>query len=197
MKKLLVLILLAGLVSCEKKDIENIDCEIFISALSAKYETAIKEEIEKLMVDLNPIPTDEDAIGHSGNIQTLIGRLNSDCDNYTASLLCYACIYTHPAQSEILIEFFYGGSKQEISILIHTPENDILRFAGVHWNIELLFHWTIEPLNYWIFIFILPVFTLYLFTVYRLPFTIYHLLFTIYYWSIELLIESFQLKVSI
>lgn len=131
MKKLLVLILLAGLVSCEKKEIQSIDCEVFIFGLNAKDESIVKEEIAKLMVDLNPRPTPEDAIGHSGNFQTLISRLNSDCDACTASLVCYACIYTHPAQSEVLIEFISGGSKKEATLLIHTPENDILRFAGI------------------------------------------------------------------
>ena len=131
MKKLLVFVLLAGLVSCEKKDIESIDCEMFISGLNARDESIVKKEIEKLLVDLSPHPTEEDVIGHSGNLQTFISRLNSGCDDYSASLQCYACIYTHPAQSEVLIEFSSGASKQGAKILIHTPENDILRFAGI------------------------------------------------------------------
>ncbi len=130
MKKLLVLVLLAGLVSCEKQKIEPIDCEAFISGLIALDENTVKTEIEKLTVDLKPQASAEDVIGHAGNLQTLIDRLNSGCDDYTASILCYACIYTYPAQSEVLIEFFSGGSKKQVTINIHTPENDILRFAG-------------------------------------------------------------------
>jgi hypothetical protein len=132
MKKLLTLLLLAVLISCEKQDIENIDCEAFISALNTMDENILKSEIEKLTIDLSPHPSDEDIIGHSINLQTLIDRLNSGCDAYTASLLCYACIETYPVQSEILLEFYFGGGKQTVAIDIHTPENDILRFAGIH-----------------------------------------------------------------
>lgn len=132
MKKLLTLLLFIGILSCEKQEIESIDCENFIYGLSTLNENIVKTEIEKLTVDLNPHPTDEDLLGHSGNLETLIDRLNSGCEEYTASLLCYACIYTYPAQSEILIEFFAGSNKQTVTIDIHTPENDILRFAGIH-----------------------------------------------------------------
>jgi hypothetical protein len=132
MKKLLTLLLLVGFISCEKQEIESIDCEVFIAGLATLDEGMVKSEVEKLTVDLNPHPSDEDLLGHSGNLQTLIDRLNDGCEDYTASLLCYACIYTYPAQSEILIEFFVNGNKQEVVIAIHTPENDILRFAGIH-----------------------------------------------------------------
>lgn len=132
MKKLLTLLLFIGILSCEKQEIESIDCENFISGLSTLDENIVKTEIEKLTVDLNPHPTDEDLLGHSGNLEILIERLNSGCDEYTASLLCYACIYTYPAQSEILVEFFIGGNQQTVTIDIHTPQNDILRFAGIH-----------------------------------------------------------------
>jgi hypothetical protein len=132
MRKLLALFLLAGLLSCEKQDIESIDCEAFVAGLNTLDENIVKPEIEKLTADLSPHPTDEDLLGHSGNMQTLIDRLNSGCDDYSVSLVCYACIETYPVQSEILVEFFIGGSKQTVSIDIHTPENDILRFAGIH-----------------------------------------------------------------
>jgi hypothetical protein len=131
MKKLLVLLLFVGIVSCEKKEIESINCDIFMDGLSSLNETIVKAEIEKLTVDLSPLPSSEDILGHSGNLQTLIDRLNSGCETYTASMLCYACAYTYPAQSKILIEFFVGGNKQSVTIDIHTPENDILRFAGI------------------------------------------------------------------
>jgi hypothetical protein len=132
MKKLLTLLLLTGLLSCEKQDIESLDCDLFITGLNTMDENILKSEIEKLTVDLSPHPSDEDRIGHSGNLQTLIDRLNAGCDGYSVSLICYACIETYPAQSEILVDFFVGGSKQTITIDIHTPENDILRFAGIH-----------------------------------------------------------------
>ena len=108
------------------------DCESFINGLITMDENLVKSEIEKLTVDLYPHPAEEDLIGHAGNIQTLIDRINAGCDDITASLICYACIYTYPAQSEILIEYFDQGHRKEVIIDVHTPENDILRFAGLH-----------------------------------------------------------------
>jgi hypothetical protein len=132
MKRLIPLILLAILISCEKQEIESIDCEVFISGLGLLDENIVKTEIEKLTVDLTPHPAGEDALGHSGNLQILVDRLNEGCSAFTASLLCYACIYTYPAQSELRISFYLNGNKEEVIIDIHTPENDILRFAGIH-----------------------------------------------------------------
>lgn len=132
MKKLIAILLLAGLFSCEKQEIESVDCEIFIAGLSAMDENIVKTEIEKLTVDLNPHPAGEDVLGHSGNLQTLVDRLNSGCNDFTASLICYACIYTYPAQSQIALEYHKDGNLQLVTINIHTPENDILRFAGIH-----------------------------------------------------------------
>ena len=131
MRKLLVLLLFIGLISCEKQKIENTDCEVFLFGLSTLDESTLKSEVEKLTADLNPHPTDEDLLGHSGNLLTLVDRLNEQCEGFTASLLCYACRYSYPAQSEILIAFAVDGIQQEVTISIHTPENDILRFAGV------------------------------------------------------------------
>ena len=132
MKKLLTLLFLIGFISCEKQEIESIDCEVFINGLNIMDESIVKSEIEKLTADLQPHPSDEDMLGHSGNLQMLIDRLNNGCDGYAASLLCYACKEGYPVQSEILIELITGGNGQEVTINIHTPENDILRFAGMY-----------------------------------------------------------------
>lgn len=129
MRKLVLLIIFIVFISCEKDKVQSIDCDNFYVGVTTLNENMVKAEIEKLTVDLEPTITTEDAIGHIGNIQILVERLNNNCDNYTAKKGCYACIFTFPAQSELLIEFISGG---RYIIDLHTPENDILRFAGVH-----------------------------------------------------------------
>ena len=129
MKKIGLFIFLLVFAACDKEKVEDINCENFYEGCTTLNESIVKNEIEKLTVDLDPVPSPEDMLGHLANLNTLIDRLNNNCDNYEASQLCYACIETYPLQSEILIEFFSG---EHVIIDIHTPEKDILRFAGVH-----------------------------------------------------------------
>lgn len=125
----LIIILVVVLVSCNKEEVQDIDCEKFYTASLTVDEKTLKDEIEKLTVDLSPAPIPEDPLGQMSNLKVLVDRLNENCDNYTASINCYACIETFPAQSEILLEFTDGHN---IIIDLHTSEKDILRFAGAH-----------------------------------------------------------------
>jgi len=77
-------------------------------------------------------PTAEDPIGHQANLETLIQRLNSNCNQLIASVECYACVSTFPLTSEILVEYTLNGEEKETVIDLYTPENDILRFHTVH-----------------------------------------------------------------
>jgi hypothetical protein len=115
------------MLACGKEEIQSVDCDKLYEAALSLDENVLKIEIEKLTANLHPSPTAEDFIGHSANLQTLVDRLNENCENYTASIECYTCIYTFPAQSEVSIDFNDGHT---ILIYLHTPEKDILRFAG-------------------------------------------------------------------
>jgi hypothetical protein len=91
----------------------------------------INTEITKLVVDLNPAPTNTDDIGHLINLEILLNRIIK-CDAVSAELICYACIKTYPAQSEILVTSDSMGFFVQRIIDIRTPEDGKLAFAGIH-----------------------------------------------------------------
>ncbi len=92
----------------------------------------VKSEINKLVNDLEPEKTDSDHIGHKQNLDLLIKRLNTQCDNMTAEFICYACIETNPPQSEILVTTDSVGTAVKRVVDILTPDDDILYCVSVH-----------------------------------------------------------------
>jgi hypothetical protein len=120
------------LVSCGKEIVNNPDCDNLISGMAGQDEQLVKTEIEKLTADLVPKPLAEDPLGHSANLNELVSRLNSQCNDVVASVVCYACIETYPAISEIKMEYTVSGNLKSCIIDLMTPENDIMRYAGMH-----------------------------------------------------------------
>jgi hypothetical protein len=129
---LLVISFLVILSSCTKDKIESVDCELLTEALVNYNDEILKAEVDKLTIDLKPHFANNDFYGHSENLNALIDRLNSGCANIDASLLCYACIETLPPQSEISILVDSSGTAVCRIIDISTPEDEILKFSGIH-----------------------------------------------------------------
>jgi hypothetical protein len=129
---LLGILFLVILSSCTKDKIESIDCELLTEALVNYNNEILKAEVDKLTIDLNPHVGNNDIYGHSENLNTLIDRLNSGFSNIEASLFCYACIQTLPPQSEISILVDSSGTEVCRIIDISTPEDEILKFSGIH-----------------------------------------------------------------
>jgi hypothetical protein len=127
------------LISCSKKDDDNdsqtlINCTNFRIALLNFDSEQLNLEINKLTLDLVPIPIINDEIGHLNNLNELIERLNSNCKDIIATNECYACIETNPVQSEIKIELDSLGNQIERIIDISTPEDDVLVSLRMHNN---------------------------------------------------------------
>ncbi|HZV70956.1 MAG TPA: hypothetical protein VFG10_15475 [Saprospiraceae bacterium] len=91
----------------------------------------IKDQLDEWLIGLHPNPTKEDPTGHLNNLVDFINRLNEECD-LEASLGCYACIKTFPAQTEIIIQVNGPGGNVQRSIDISTPESDIMTIVNVH-----------------------------------------------------------------
>ena len=65
MKKAGYILIVAALVlTCNKEKLESPDCEKLLSGLAELNENLVKNEVEKLTVDLHPQPSAEDQIGH-------------------------------------------------------------------------------------------------------------------------------------
>ena len=91
----------------------------------------VRQEVDDILKDLSPIYNTSDNLGHFENILFLIDELNRD-DCLFASVLCYACIYTYPLQSEILIEVEEGNFYVRKVLDISTASDSEMYFVGMH-----------------------------------------------------------------
>ena len=120
--------------SCEGI-VENqnyLDCENLKTGIIELNSEIVISEINKLVTDLYPAITNDDQFGQKENINLLIERVNSQCENINAELLCYACIETNPPQSEILLETEFDGAAIKRVIDISTPGNARLCCVRLH-----------------------------------------------------------------
>jgi hypothetical protein len=137
-KYALILFLVVCVGSCDKaaddsnNDWENVDCDNLKIGIINMDSDIVKSEINKFVTDLKPVVTNNDPIGHKQNLDLLIERLNAQCDNLTAEIICYACIYTNLPQSEILVTTDSVGTAVDRVIDISTPYDDILYCVGIH-----------------------------------------------------------------
>ena len=129
-----ITLLLAGFASCDKgaeKKETTIDCNKLKSALIIYDNEIISGEISKITAKLIPISSKSDVIGHRNNFDIFVDNLN-DCVGLKAELLCYACIKTYPAQTEILITVDSVGNQVKRTIDILTPKESCLSYKGIH-----------------------------------------------------------------
>lgn len=128
----LCLVLAACSKSGEHKPTDAFNCINFKSGLSTGDHTAVGTEVNKLCTDLYPAITNTvDEYGQAQNINLLVQRLSAQCD-VTASLVCYSCIETLPAQSEIKVTFdFYGTTYERVLDITVTPQH-MLIFSNSH-----------------------------------------------------------------
>jgi hypothetical protein len=98
--------------------------------ISSDY-SVVKDEISRLISDLKPKPSENDRLGHGENFDTLLMRINK-CGNIHAEMLCYGCIKTYPAQSEIIVKTDSSGIIIKRTLDILTSEDSSLRFVAIH-----------------------------------------------------------------
>ena len=133
-----ILFFIVFISSCDKavnnsnNDWENLDCDNLKAGIINMDSDIVKSEINKLVTDLEPVITDSDNIGHKENLDLLIEQLNTQCDNVSAELICYACIYTNPAQSEILVTTDSLGITIDRVVDISTPKDARLYCVRIH-----------------------------------------------------------------
>jgi len=131
----LILFFIIFIFSCDKltnHEIEIIACDRLQMGIIYLNSEMVNSEVNKLVKDLKPVKNDSDHFGHKDNLDKLITRLNAVCDKITAELICYACIYTNPPQSEILVATDSAGTVIYRAIDIQTPNDDILSCMRVH-----------------------------------------------------------------
>lgn len=111
--------------NCE--DISTVLAEISDMSYPPAYQVAINN----LALDLRPLSTHNDPIGHHKNLELLVERINK-CDNIKATINCYACLKSLPAQSLITISGLNAeGEKAWAEVRIVTSKDDVLKVAGL------------------------------------------------------------------
>ena len=122
------------MIGCSKNedDQSQVDCVKLKAALLNFNSEQLNFEVNKLTLDLLPIPSENDELGHINNLNTLIDRLNSNCPQIRASKLCYACIDTFPLLSESRLEFIFLGDQFDRIIDVSTPSDGILLSRRSH-----------------------------------------------------------------
>jgi hypothetical protein len=134
MRLLFFVIFVIFFISCDKADTQiKIDWNDLKIGIINRDKFLIDNELSKLLTNTNPKPTDDDKIGQSDNINKLINTMNTS-SVITSELICYACIKTYPAQSEIKIFTDSSGIKITRIIDLKTPNDDRLRFVNIHDN---------------------------------------------------------------
>ena len=121
--------------SCDKMinhEIETIDCSNLQTGIIDMNSRIVCLEVNKLVNDLEPQISGSDPFGHKENLDELIERINVQCGEVTAELICYACIETNPPQSEILVTTDSSGTLIYRTLDISTPHDDILSCVRVH-----------------------------------------------------------------
>jgi hypothetical protein len=122
--------------ACKKSNDGNppsgINCEALKLGIITNDETIVATEINAAASDLTPLaPTDADEYGQAQNINLLVQRLSQKC-GIKATLLCYSCIETLPAQSEIRISFNQNGMVYDRVLDISVDEQRMLIFRAMH-----------------------------------------------------------------
>jgi len=121
--------------ACKKNKIDSVNafnCQHFKTGIMNDSSAMVGVEVNKLCEDLLPAaPTPADEYGQAQNINILVQRLSQKCD-ITATLVCYACIETLPAQSEITISINQNGTIYTRTLDITVDQQNMLIYNGMH-----------------------------------------------------------------
>ena len=132
---IVVLLLCFSCLTCKKvfeTDLFQLNCNNFQEGLINSDSEMVCEEISKLLYDLHPEESSDDKFGHRENFNILIERINTNCDNVSAELICYACIETNPPQSELKLSTDSSGVEISRILDVRTPEDEILSCIRLH-----------------------------------------------------------------
>jgi len=119
------LLLLAFCLFAGCKKTTGIKCEGLVAAVQEDNVAVVKSMITAMAAQFEPRVSGSDPDGHYQSYLGLIGLLN-DC-GFRAVGVCYGCVYTFPATSEIRLSFGHGAG--EIVRVIDVAPDGSNRFV--------------------------------------------------------------------
>lgn len=118
------ILLFLAISACTKDDMQPASSDKLQRAVLAGNPDEVETEINKVCASM-PAPDDSE-----NALNELSKAILAQCD-VSASVVCYNCISTLPAQSEIKISVNYQGLKKDKIIDITRSANRFV-FAGMH-----------------------------------------------------------------
>ncbi len=122
---IVIFIFLLFAAGCSKEHLQSPDCNKLKDAILAGNPDEVENEINKACATL-PDPNDS-----KNDLTRLAATISGQC-NINAVVLCYNCIYTSPAQSEIKISISSAGIQKDKIIDISFTSDNKFVFAGMH-----------------------------------------------------------------
>ena len=121
----IIVLFLFATSGCRKDDMQRVDSEKLKQAVIAGDPDEVEIEINKILIAL---PANTDSEINFKNIAKAI----SDQSKIIAVPVCYNCIQTNPAQSEIKLSVSTSGSQKNKIIDISYSQNKKYVFVGMH-----------------------------------------------------------------
>jgi len=127
----MVFLFIIFLSACKKTEVID-SCYVLLPALDQLDSEEMKSLWDTHTIDLFPVSTMDDAVGHEENFEKLISRMRADCDQLEISMFCYACIETLPLKTELEIVYTINGAMDTVYLDVDTPEDSILLLGNLH-----------------------------------------------------------------
>lgn len=114
---LTVILLISG---CKKESDDGFDCSRFKQGVIANDKDKVATSLGGLLTSYS-----------RANVNQLAEAVSSQC-GINATVLCFDCVYTLPAQSELKISFTEGGTTIDKVLDISYSSGNKMRIVGMH-----------------------------------------------------------------
>ena len=109
---------------CRKDEMQPANCDKLQQSILAGNPNEVETEINRICGSLT------NSTDSRESLEALADKISSQC-KVSAVTICYNCIYTLPAQSEIKISVSGAGTQKD-KIIDITRSGDKFVFAGMH-----------------------------------------------------------------
>ncbi len=117
---LLATVLLFLFAGCKKDKLSNLNCTKLKEGLLVNDKALVSSSLSNLLGSYS-----------KENIEALVTSVSNNCD-VSAKLLCFNCIYTLPAQSEVQLTFNQSGNSIIKVIDLSYKQDNKMEIVEIH-----------------------------------------------------------------